>query len=51
MEKKLGKEMAQKIIQYRDEGFPFYNATIITDDELKELFLYKFDKKKPNEKK
>ena len=50
-EKILGKEMAQKIIQYRDEGFPFYNATIISDDELKELFLYKFDKKKPDEKK
>ena len=30
-EKILGKEMAQKIIQYRDEGFPFYNATIISD--------------------
>ena len=49
MEKVLGKEMAQKIIQYRDEGFPYWNTTIITDDELKELFLYK-RKEKPKQK-
>jgi len=45
MEKVIGKEMAEKIIEYRDEGFPYWNTTIISDDELKELFLYKFDKK------
>ena len=41
MEKTIGKEMTQKIIQYRDEGFPYWNTTIITDDELKESFLFK----------
>ena len=52
MEKVLGKEFAQKIISYRDEGFPYWNTTIISDDELKELFLYKFpDKEKPKENK
>ena len=45
MEKVLGKEMAQKIIQYRDTDFPYWNTTIISDKELKEMFLYKFDKK------
>ena len=33
-EKILGKEMAQKIIQYRDEGFPFYNATTVSYTHL-----------------
>ena len=52
MEKTIGKEMAEKIIEYRDEGFPYWNTTIISDDELKELFLYKFKGKeqKLNEK-
>ena len=52
MEKTIGKEMAEKIIAYRDEGFPYWNTTIISDDELKELFLYKFKGKeqKLNEK-
>ena len=45
MEKTIGKEMTEKIIKYRDEGFPYWNTTIISDDELKELFLYKFKEK------
>ena len=51
MEKILGKEMAQNIIEYRDEGFPFWNSTIISDDELKEQFLYNHNKKNNNKKK
>ena len=51
MEKILGKEMAQNIIEYRDEGFPFWNSTIISDDELKEQFLYNHNKIKINKKK
>ena len=46
MQKIIGKEMAEKIIEYRDEGFPYWNTTIITDDELKESFLYKFKENK-----
>ena len=51
MEKILGKEVTQKIIKYRDEGFPYWNTTIISDNELKELFLYNFNKKNPKENK
>ena len=49
MEKTIGKEMTEKIIEYRDEGFPYWNTTIITDDELKEAFLYNFQKKQNKE--
>ena len=49
MEKKLGKEIAKKILRFKDIDFPFWNTTIISDEELKKLFLYKkkekFDKK------
>ena len=51
MEKTIGKEMTEKIIEYRDEGFPYWNTTIITDDELKESFLYNFQKNQKKENK
>ena len=45
LEKTLGKEMAKKIIYFRDEDYPFWNATIVSDEELKKLGLYKKNKK------
>jgi penicillin amidase len=49
MEKKLGREMAQKIIQFRDVDFPFWNKTIVSDEELKHLLLYKQNNQKKGE--
>ena len=46
MEKTIGKEMTEEIIKYRDIGFPYWNTTIVSDDELKEAFLYNFNKNK-----
>ena len=48
MEKKLGKEMAQKIIKFRDVDFPFWNSTIVSDEELKKMGLYKKNNNKNN---
>ncbi len=50
MEQKLGREMAQKIIKFRDVDFPFYNVTIVSDDELKKSLLYKIKNQKKEEK-
>jgi acyl-homoserine lactone acylase PvdQ len=47
--KKLGREMAQKIIQFRDVDFPFWNKTIVSDEELKHLLLYKKNNQKKEE--
>ena len=41
MEKKLGKNLAEKIIKFRDVDFPFWNSTIVSDEELIKLGLYK----------
>jgi len=46
MEKNLGKEMAQKIVRFRDVDYPFWDTTIVSDDELKKLGLYKKNKDK-----
>ena len=55
MEELMGKEFADNVISFRDEGYPFWNETIVNDDELAELGLHKFRKKKDemkeNEKK
>ena len=41
MEKNLGKEMTQRIMKFRDVDFPFWNSTIVSDEELVKLGLYK----------
>ena len=46
MEKNLGKEMAQKIVRFRDVDYPFWDTTIVSDEELKKLGLYKKNKDK-----
>ena len=44
MEELMGKEFADNVISFRDEGYPFWNETIVNDDELAELGLHKFRK-------
>ena len=41
MEKILGKEMTQRIMKFRDVDFPFWNTTIVSDEELVKLRLYR----------
>ena len=48
MEKNLGKEMAQKIVKFRDLDYPFWDTTIVSDEELKKMGLYKKYKKTTN---
>jgi penicillin amidase len=46
MEKILGKKMAQKIASFRDVGYPFWDTTIVSDDELKKLGLFRIKEDK-----
>ena len=48
MEKTLGKEMAKKIVKFRDVDYPFWDTTIVSDEELKKLGLYKKNVEKKN---
>ena len=48
MEQKLGKEMAQKIIKFRDIDYPFWDTPIVSDEELKKMGLYRPYNKKNN---
>ena len=41
----MGKEFADIVFNYRDLNYPFWNDTIVNDDELMELGLHKFRKK------
>ena len=41
LEKTLGKDMAKKIIHFRNVDYPFWNTTIVSDEELKKLGLYR----------
>ena len=45
LEEGMGKEFADIVFNYRDLNYPFWNDTIVNDDELMELGLHKFRKK------
>ncbi len=45
LEEGMGKEFADIVFSYRDVNYPFWNDTIVNDDELMELGLHKFRKK------
>ena len=45
----LGKKMAETIIQFRDVEYPFWNTTIVSDEELKKMGLYRRNIKKNKE--
>ena len=39
LEKEMGKEFAENVFQYRDIDFPFWNQTIVNQEEIMELGL------------
>ena len=44
MEEHLGKEFAETVLSYREHGYPFWNETIVSDEELMEMGLHRFRK-------
>lgn len=45
IEENLGKDFAELVISYRDLNYPFFNETIVNDDELVNLGMHRYRKK------
>ena len=41
--------MAETIVKFRDVDYPFWNTTIVSDEELKKMGLYRRNIKKNKE--
>lgn len=50
IEESLGKEFAELVLSYRDANYPYFDETIVNDEELVELNMHKFKKKENQEK-
>jgi acyl-homoserine lactone acylase PvdQ len=50
IEESLGKEFAELVLSYRDVNYPYWDETIVNDEELVELNMHKFRKKENQDK-
>ena len=45
MEDTMGKEFADMVMTYRDENYPFWNETIVNEEELLKMGMHKYRKR------